>query len=149
MVDPMRSIKTLAPKVVVDSGQLHWVPHFIDFSQWPTLCKDETRTIPSPQMAHYVAPLRGDAARGRVIAMDPWRGNCVTCHEIPGEEWPGTFGASLHHYKQRRHTDANLYQQIFDVRITAPRAVMPPFGPLGILSDQEIRDLVAYLQSLE
>lgn len=149
MVDPKTTTKTLAPKVVVDSGQLHWVPHARDLSRWPTLCNDDSRSIPKAQVAHYVPPLRGDAVRGRVIAMDPWRGNCVTCHEIPGEEWPGSFGIPLIHHKQRRHTDAELYQQIFDVRITSPRTTMPPFGPLGILSDQEIRDLVAYLQSLE
>ncbi len=149
MVDPKTSTKTLAPKVVVDSGQLQWVPHFMDLSRWPTLCHEDTRIIPGPQKAQYVPPLRGDPVRGRAIAMDPWRGGCVTCHEIPGEEWPGTFGVALNRYKQRRLTDAEIYQQIFDVRVTAPRAVMPPFGPQGILSDQEIRDLVAYLQSLE
>lgn len=149
MVDPKSSTRTLMPRVVVDSGRLDWVPYPMDLSPWPTLCDADPRPMPRPQQAQYVAPLRGDAVRGRGIAMNTRRGNCVTCHEIPGEEWPGTFGAPLNHYKQRRMSDADLYQQIYDVRITAPRAVMPPFGALGVLSDQDIRDVVAYLQSLE
>lgn len=149
MMDPKIPTKTLMPKIKVDSGLLEWVPYFVDLSPWPTLCEDDPRAMPRPQLAQYVAPLRGDAVRGRMIVMDTRRGNCVTCHEIPGEEWPGTFGRKLSHYKQMRMSDADLYQQIYDVRITAPRAVMPPFGALGILSDQDIRDVVAYLQSLE
>lgn len=149
MVDPGSSTKTLMPKIIVDSGRLDWLPYPMDLSAWPTLCEEDPRPMPRPQHAQYVAPLRGDAVRGRAIAMNARRGNCVTCHEIPGEEWPGTFGRKLNHYKQLRMSDADIYQQIYDVRITAPRAVMPPFGALGILSDQDIRDVVAYLQSLE
>ena len=149
MVDPGSSTKTLMPRIKVDSGRLEWLPYPMDLSRWPTLCEEDPRPMPRPQQVQYVAPLRGDAVRGRAIAMDTRRGNCVTCHEIPGEEWPGTFGRKLNHYKQLRMSDADIYQQIYDVRITAPRAVMPPFGSLGILSDQDIRDVVAYLQGLE
>ncbi|MBM4189468.1 MAG: sulfur oxidation c-type cytochrome SoxX [Betaproteobacteria bacterium] len=149
MMDPKIPTKTLMPKIKVDSGLLEWVPYSVDLSPWPTLCVDDPRPMPRPKKAQYVGPLRGDAVRGKAIAMDTQRGNCVTCHAIPGEEWPGTFGRDLRHYKQMRMSDADLYQQIYDVRTSAPRAVMPPFGALGILSDQDIRDVVAYLQSLE
>jgi len=149
MMDPKIPTKTLMPKIKVDSGLLEWVPYSVDLSPWPTLCVDDPRPMPRPKKAQYVGPLRGDAVRGKAIAMDTQRGNCVTCHAIPGEEWPGTFGRDLRHYKQMRMNDADLYQQIYDVRTSAPRAVMPPFGALGILSDQDIRDVVAYLQSLE
>lgn len=149
MVDPGTSTKTLMPRIKVDSGRLEWVPYHMNLSSWPTLCEADPRPTPRPQKAQYVPPLRGDAVRGRAIAMDTQRGNCVTCHAIPGEEWPGSLGRNLNHYRQMRMSDADLYQQIYDVRITVPQAVMPPFGALGVLSDQDIRDVVAYLQSME
>lgn len=149
MVDANVPRKTLAPRVKVDSGILEWVPHVEDLTPWVTLSPFETRATPRPQIVKLLPPLNGDPQRGKVIAMDTKRGNCVTCHEVPGEDWPGTLGPALDHYKRLQRTDADLYQQIYDVRVHTPRASMPPFGTMGILQEQDIRDLVAYLQSLE
>lgn len=148
-IDAAAPHKTLEPKVVPDSGRLQWVAHKHDLTPWITHSHLDTRAVPKPQRVTYTAPLNGDAKRGRALAMDSNKGTCITCHAIPGEEWPGTVGASLLHHKWRQQTDAELYQQIYDVRVTAPYAFMPAFGALGVLNDQEIRDLVAFLQSLE
>lgn len=42
-----------------------------------------------------------------------------------------------------------MYQQIWDRRIANPATEMPPFGSNGVLADQDIRDIIAYLQSLK
>jgi len=148
-LDPAAAIKTLTPRVVVNSGRLEWEPHKRDLSAWPTLSHLDRRATIRPQQGAYSEPLKGDALRGRTIAMDPARGNCIACHILPGEDWPGSVGHLLSGYKRRGHADAYVYQQIFDRRVLNPKTVMPPFGAFGVLSDQDIRDLVAYVQSLD
>lgn len=149
MVSDSAPLKTLAPKVVPNSGRLEWVPHDRDLSGWVTLSYKDLRSARTPQRARYQEPLNGDAARGREIAHSVDRGNCVVCHELPGDEWPGSMGNSLLHYKRFGYDNALIYQQIYDARVNNPYSNMPPYGTQGILSDQDIRDLVAYLQSLE
>jgi L-cysteine S-thiosulfotransferase len=149
MVDTRFPMRTLVPKVIVDSGKLEWVPHDIDLTAFVTPSHLDLRPTPKPQKAVYTPPLNGDAKRGRSLVMDARAAACVTCHEVPGEQWPGNIGPSLHHYKMQQRTAAELYQQIFDVRVSLPQAVMPPFGTMGILSDQDIRDIVACLQTCE
>ncbi len=148
-IDPAAAVKTLSPKVVVNSGRLEWEPFKRDLSAWPSLSHLERRGSLPPKQAAYSEPLRGDALRGKAIAMDPARGNCIACHLLPGEDWPGSVGPPLIGYKRQGHTNAYVYQQIYDRRLANPHTVMPPFGVFGVLSDQDIRDLVAYLQSLE
>jgi sulfur-oxidizing protein SoxX len=147
-IDPVQH-KTLEPKVVPDSGRLQWVPHDQDLTPWLTHSHLDTRSVPKPQRVTFKAPLNGDVKRGRALAMDTNKGTCITCHSIPGEAWSGTVGTSLLHHKLRQQSDAELYQQIWDVRVTLPYAFMPSFGSLGLLNDQDVRDLVAFLQSLE
>lgn len=137
--------KTLAPKVVVNSGRLEWEPHSRDLTRWPTLSYQDRRPTPEPRRVQMSAPTLGDAARGKALAWE-W---CIACHTLPGDEWPGTVGSPMIRYKQYQHADALVYQQIFDPRVYNPRSVMPPFGTFGLLADQDIRDLVAYLQGLE
>lgn len=148
-IDPGGAIKTLVPKVVVNSGRLEWEPYKRDLSAWPSLSHLDRRSTIRPQSAAYSAPLNGDAARGRAIALDPTRGNCIACHTLPGEDWPGSVGHLLLGYKRQGHADAYVYQQIYDRRVLNPNTAMPPFGAFGVLSDQDIRDLVAYVQSLD
>lgn len=148
-IDPTAVTKTLSPKVVVDSGRLEWEPYKRDLSVWPTLSHLDRRSVPPPQQAAYSEPLQGDVLRGKAIAMDPARGNCIACHRLPGDDWPGSIGYSLIGYKRHAHPNAYVYQQVYDRRLLNPNTVMPPFGAFGLLSDQEIRDLVAYIQSLE
>ncbi len=148
-LDPAAPNRTLAPVVVVNSGRLGWEPYKRDLSAWPTLSHLDRRPTPAPRRAAYREPLNGDAARGRALAMDPARGNCIACHVLPGEDWPGSVGPLLLGYKRQGHDNAYVYQQIHDRRVVNPNTVMPPFGTFGLLSDQDIRDLVAYLQSLD
>lgn len=148
-IDPTAAIKTQVPRVVPNSGRLQWKPHSRDLTEWPSLGYQDKRPTPKPQVTRLEGPSNGDVARGLGIAMDPARGNCVACHQLPGDAWPGTVGNPLLHYRRYGHQDAQVYQQIFDARVFNPNSVMPAYGTFGILSDQDVRDLVAFLQSLD
>ncbi|HNA28979.1 MAG TPA: sulfur oxidation c-type cytochrome SoxX [Thiobacillaceae bacterium] len=148
-VNPAAPSKTLEPKVVVNSGRLEWVPYKRDLTPWPTLSHEDKRPTVKPRKVKLSMPLNGDPARGREIALRPDRGYCVVCHQVPGEDWPGTVGTPLLHFKQHDYADGAVFQQIFDPRVINPQSVMPPYGANGILTEQDIRDLVAYLQSIE
>lgn len=137
--------KTMEPKINVNSGRLDWVPHKRDLTPWPTLSYQDRRATPEPRRGEMTPPTNGDRHRGKALAWQ-W---CITCHTLPGDEWPGSVGNPMWHYKQHNHADALVYQQIFDARVFNPHTVMPAFGTFGLLGDQEIRDLVAYLQSIE
>ncbi|MEW6679270.1 MAG: sulfur oxidation c-type cytochrome SoxX [Pseudomonadota bacterium] len=147
--DPGVATMTLTPRVVVNSGRLEWEPFSRDLSPWPTLSHQDQRPTQKPRRVTLNGPLGGDPARGRELALRRDKGYCVVCHQLPGEQWPGTFGTSLIGYKLFRHSDQDVYQHIFDARVNNPNTAMPPYGSNLILNDQEIRDLVAYLQSLE
>lgn len=148
-VDTKAPLKTLVPKVVPNSGKLEWVPHDRDLTPWVTLSHADKRDAVRPRKTTLTLPLNGDPKRGREIAMTPKLGNCVACHRLPGDEWPGTVGNSLLQYKKYGYTADRIYQQIYDARLFNPQSVMPPFGSHNLLGDQDIRDLVAYLQSIE
>ena len=141
----VRDGKTMEPKVIVNSGRLEWTPYKHDLTRWPTLSYQDRRSTPEPTRFEMKAPLNGDAARGKALAWQ-W---CITCHTLPGDEWPGTVGSPMAHYKQYKHPDYLVFQQIFDARIFNPNTVMPIFGTFGLLAEQDIRDLVAFLQSIE
>jgi len=137
--------KTMAAKVIVNSGRLEWTPYKRDLGRWLTLSYQDRRATPEPTPFELKAPTNGDAARGKALAWQ-W---CITCHTLPGDDWPGTVGGPMAKYKQFKHPDALVFQQIFDARIFNPNTVMPAYGTFGLLAEQDIRDLVAYLQNLE
>ncbi|OYY93341.1 MAG: sulfur oxidation c-type cytochrome SoxX [Hydrogenophilales bacterium 28-61-23] len=140
---------TQEPKVVVNSGRLEWIPFKRDLTLWPSLSHDDKRPTPKPRKVMLDEPLNGDPARGRELALARDKGYCIVCHELPGEAWPGTVGAKILSFKQHKYPNELVFQQIFDSRAFNPNSVMPPYGTFGILNEQEIRDLVAYLQSLD
>jgi len=135
---------TLVPKVVVNSGRLDWVPYKRDLTPWVTMSHLDKRSGSKAKRVAYFPPLNGDPARGKHLA-EEW---CAVCHEFPSAEWPGTLGMTLDHYGHFRYDDAKVFQQIFDARVYNPSTIMPPFGTHGLLPEQDIRDLVAYLQNL-
>jgi sulfur oxidation c-type cytochrome SoxX len=94
-------------------------------------------------------PLNGNPEEGKKVAMNTGAGNCWACHALPGDGQPGNQGPSLIDYGKRGMTDAEVYQIIYDRRSINPMTAMPPFGTLGTLSDQQVRDITAFLQSLK
>lgn len=91
----------------------------------------------------------GDPKKGKTIAFSTPLGNCLACHEINGGDQPGSIGPSLANYGSRGLPYSYTYQRLYDTRLYNPDAHMPLFGTNGVLSDEEIRDVMAFLYSLK
>ena len=77
-------------------------------------------------------------------------GNCYACHALDPEEIAyGTLGPSLTGYgKLRGNSDAILkytYEVIYNAHAYFPCTAMPRFGHNGVLTQQQISDVMAYL----
>ena len=77
-------------------------------------------------------------------------GNCYACHQMaPFEISYGTLGPSLAAYGRLREFAPEAariaYARIYNPQSVMPCSNMPRFGHYGVLSEQQIKDLVAYL----
>lgn len=77
-------------------------------------------------------------------------GNCYACHQLEKTEVSfGTLGPSLTNYGKDRKFDAeeikNAYTKIYDSQAVFACSNMPRFGANKVLSEQQIKDLVALL----
>ncbi len=101
-----------------------------------------------------LAPLTASAEanplieKGRDIAFDRSKGNCLACHAMEKGESPGTIGPPLMMMDTRYPDKERLRAQIWDSTRFNPNTAMPPFGRHAILSEQEIDAVVAYVSSL-
>lgn len=80
----------------------------------------------------------------------PNGGNCYACHELSSKELSfGNMGPSLKHYgKQRGNEEPMLkytWTRIWNTHAFNPCAHMPRFGAAGILTEQQIKDVMALL----
>jgi L-cysteine S-thiosulfotransferase len=120
------------------------------FAQWPcysyTLPCGALSTRPA-HTAELPAALAGDPDRGRALAHDRRKGNCLTCHLMQGGAQGGTVAPDLSQYATWGRSDQEIYARIFDQRAFIPGTVMPPFGTNEILTEQEIMDIVSYLKN--
>ncbi|MCS6891743.1 MAG: sulfur oxidation c-type cytochrome SoxX [Rhodovarius sp.] len=103
----------------------------------------------------------GDPARGREVALDRSRGNCITCHNMPVEaDFQGNLGPPLDGVGER-YSIGELRLRIVDMKRINPESNMPSFYRLEglhgvrrdwvgrtILTAQEVEDLLAYLMTL-
>lgn len=85
---------------------------------------------------------------GKALTFDRKKGNCLACHMIIGGDLPGNIGPPLIAMKARYPDVAKLKAQIAEPRTLNPNTIMPPFGTHGILTDDEIDKVVAYIHSL-
>ena len=77
-------------------------------------------------------------------------GNCYNCHQITKEELSyGTIGPSLYNYGKLRGNSEDVVKytwgKIYNAKATNLCSLMPRAGAKGILSEAQIRDLVALL----
>lgn len=100
-----------------------------------------------PMQKALAGPLNGNAAKGKQIAQARDRGNCLACHVMPGGSQPGSRGPDLSHFGSTGRSAAEAYAMVWDMRTVNPETLMPPFGTNEILTDQELRDVVAFLLS--
>jgi cytochrome c1 len=97
-------------------------------------------------------PSVGDAdpARGQRLVMDK---GCVACHAFPDVKWPrGGLGPSLENFGRQGliagrlpNQPGVLMQFVRNAPVLVPGTAMPPVA----MSDQEARDVTAYLLQLQ
>jgi len=84
---------------------------------------------------------KSDIEKGKEIAFNRKKGNCLACHVIKGGKLPGNIAPPLFAMQQRFPDRAKLRAQIYDATVANPNTIMIPFGRHKVLSDKEI-DLV-------
>lgn len=106
--------------------------------------------------------LMGDWKEGEKIAQSgvgkqysddpkkPAGGNCYACHQLTKEEVSfGTLGPSLYNFGKIRGNGEAMqkytYGKIFNAQAFTACSMMPRFGHQKILTEEQIRDLVALL----
>jgi len=124
--------------------------------------KENLASIKWPADGKYV----GDWKNGERIAQEgrgmqysddpkgPVGANCYACHRLAPQELSyGTIGPSLYQFgKLRGYTEENrkyTYGKIYNAEAYSACTNMPRFGHSGILSEQQIRDVVALLMDPE
>ena len=86
--------------------------------------------------------------KGKQVAFNRKKGNCLACHEIAGGKLAGNVGPALVNMKERYPDKAKLRAQIWDATKANPNTIMPPFGKHKILSEKEIDLVVEFISSL-
>jgi cytochrome c oxidase subunit 2 len=126
-------------------------------------------STPVPPGITFDESLKGDAERGRDL-LTKGGGGCVACHMISGNpSMMGVIGPNLTHVGSRSTIAGGLYPNdakhlslwIKNSRWMKPGVIMPTLGafqrdpvtgqtiPKTGLTDQQIADVVAYLQALK
>jgi len=108
--------------------------------------------------------LKGNATRGRQIAIDSHKGSCLACHDLPIPEEPfhGNIGPSLIGIASRL-TEGQIRLRVVDEKQINPDSIMPgyyrhpkhftlvsfEYEGKTFLTAQEVEDIVAYLLTLK
>jgi sulfur-oxidizing protein SoxX len=120
--------------------------------------KAEAATIRYPADGNYL----GDWKNGEKIAQtgvgmqysddpkQPSGGNCYACHELTQAEVSyGTIGPSLRNFGKTRGFTPEMrkyaYGKVYNSEAFSACSNMPRFGHKGILTEQQIKDVVALL----
>ena len=127
-------------------------------AQAEAIQKRESAGVPKPPSGKYL----GDWKKGYQIAnngrggqfSDPpgtvAGGNCFACHQLdPKELSYGTLGPSLAAYGKQRNYDQDsiedAWKKIYNSQSVVACSNMPRFGSMGILSAEQIQDVMALL----
>ncbi len=93
------------------------------------------------------------SGRGKQFSDNPKQangGNCYACHQLSRQEISyGTIGPSLYHFgKIRGNTEATqryAYAKVYNPQAFTACSNMPRFGHNGILTEEQLRHVVALL----
>jgi sulfur-oxidizing protein SoxX len=99
-------------------------------------------------LADVAGPTEDSIARGKAIAFERGKGNCLACHVIVGGELAGNYGPPLLLMKVRYPDRADLRSKIWDASVREPTTRMPPYGRHRILTENEIDLLVDFIHTL-
>lgn len=86
--------------------------------------------------------------KGKAVAFDRKKGNCLACHGMDDGTLPGNIGPPLISMKLRFPDKAVLRAQIWDATVNNQNSIMIPFGRNGVLSEAEIDQIVEYVYTL-
>jgi sulfur-oxidizing protein SoxX len=89
-----------------------------------------------------------DIAKGKELAFDRKKGNCLACHDIAGGNLAGNIGPPLVAMKARYPDFDKLKDQISDARKNNPNTIMIPFGPHSVMSAKEIDQVAKFIHTL-
>jgi sulfur-oxidizing protein SoxX len=131
-----------------------------------TLPKDVAEKIEKANLAAIKPPADGrylgDWKAGEQVAQrgtgfqysdtkdTPVGGNCYACHELTKAEISyGTIGPSLYNFGKIRGNTPEMQKyawgKVWNAQAYAACSNMPRFGHMGVLTEQQIRDVVALL----
>lgn len=125
-------------------------PQFDKYASLPCMSYTEAcgkLSMPAPVKKELTGALNGDAARGKAVFVDRTKGNCLACHKMKDGDQPGSGGPDLSEYGTWGRSDGEVYTLLYDIRSRNPHSPMPLFGVNRILDEQQLRDVVAFLQS--
>lgn len=120
--------------------------------------KQQLEAVKYPADGKYI----GDWKAGEAVAQSgvgkqwsddpskPSGGNCYACHELSGTELSfGTIGPSLRHYGKLRGNSPEMqrytFAKIYNSQAFVACSSMPRFGHKAILTEKQIKDVVALL----
>jgi sulfur-oxidizing protein SoxX len=89
--------------------------------------------------------------RGRELAHDFNKGNCLACHAAPRDATAVTLAniaPPLVMIRERYPDREALHRHIWDPMRRNPNTIMPPYGKHRILTDEEIDLVIDYLYTL-
>ena len=129
----------------------------LDNDMLTTLRAERLNAVVLPADGQYL----GDWQRGAEVAgngrglqssddpTQPNGGNCYACHQLaPDEVAYGTLGPSLTGYGARGQSEAMLqytWTKLWDTHAYNLCSHMPRFGAPGIPTEQQLKDVMAYL----
>ncbi len=87
-------------------------------------------------------------SKGKELAFDRKKGNCLACHSIEGGASPGNIAPALIAMQSRFPNKAELRAQIWDATVKNPESPMPPFGKHGALSEKEVDLITDFIWTL-
>lgn len=130
----------------------------------PLAPEDAQRIVQSQQatLRYPEGSLMGDWKSGEKIAQQgtgkqysddpsqPNGANCYACHQLAKAELSfGTIGPSLYRFGATRGYTPEMqryaYAKVYDSEAFSACSTMPRFGHMGILTEQQIKDVVALL----
>jgi sulfur-oxidizing protein SoxX len=98
--------------------------------------------------ASAAEPAMSVVEKGKAIAFDRKKGNCLACHAMDDGTLPGNIAPPLISMKLRYPDKQKLHDQIWDATVANPNTIMPPFGRHRIISEEEIDQVVEYVYTL-
>jgi sulfur-oxidizing protein SoxX len=130
----------------------------LDPAEAHRLQQAQLQNIKYPADGHYL----GDWKAGEKIAQtgkgmtwkdkpdSPSGGNCYACHQLSKQELSyGTIGPSLYHFGRTRGFGPDMqkyvYGKVYNSQAFSACSSMPRFGYHGILTEKQIKDVVALL----